>query len=103
MFRIAAAIAMFAAVLLGGNVAEASDWMFRRSWFTDLPAPHEPAVGALPAHAMPQPRSAYRPAIPQRGPGFAVRSKLRFNFYRLYNGRSYDTTVFREFYFEESP
>jgi hypothetical protein len=96
---------------LGALSVEGAEWAFRRSWFS-----HEPAIAhnianpgtaygmtSLPTHSLPTSRSAYRLATPQRGPGFSVRSKYRMNFYRLYNGRSYDTTIFREFSYEESP
>jgi hypothetical protein len=90
----------------GALSVEGAEWAFRRSWFS-----HEPAIAqgvANPGTAygmtsLPTSRSAYRLATPQRGPGFSVRSKYRLNFYRLYNGRSYDTTIFREFSYEESP
>ena len=58
---------------------------------------------SMPPHSLPNSRSAYRLAIPQRGPGFAIRSKSRYNIYRLNNGNSFDTSIYREFYFEESP
>ena len=51
-------------------------------------------------YPQPMPRSGYRPAHAQLGPGFAVRTKYRFNVYRLWSGRSYDTTIFRNFSFE---
>lgn len=76
------------------NECLASDWMFRRSWFSHAPEPGQP---------VPQSRSAIRRAVPQIGPGFAVRSTYRFNVYRIRNGQSYDTTVFRQFSFQGSP
>lgn len=95
----------------GALSAEGADWAFRRSWFSHRPAvardSANPGMGygmtSLPPQSLPTSRSAYRLATPQRGPGFSVRSKYRFNFYRLYNGRSSDTTVYREFSYEESP
>lgn len=111
MFPKSAIIATLGTIVLGVLPAEGGDWMYRRSWFSHEPAmsqefaapgaPH--GMTSLPPHMLPQTRSAYRPAIPQRGPGFSIRGKYRFNFYRLFNGRSYDTTVFREFSIEESP
>jgi hypothetical protein len=79
------------------NASVAQDWMFRRSWFS-----HLPAEGA-PVFPTPPPEGAIRRAIPQLGPGFAVRSHYRWNVYRLQNGRSYDTTIYRQFSFEETP
>ncbi len=95
----------------GALSAQAADWEFRQSWFSDSPAvayrhagPDTAyAVSPLPLHAMPNSRSAYRPAIPQRGPGFSIRAKNRWNIYRLNSGQSYDTTIYREFSFEETP
>ena len=111
MFPKSAAIAILGTILLGTLPAEGADWAFRRSWFSDAPAvSYQTAVPgaafsmhALPPQAMPNSRSAYRPAIPQRGPGFSIRSKSRWNIYRLNSGRSYDTTIYREFSYEETP
>jgi hypothetical protein len=111
MFPKAAIIAILGTLFLSTIPAAGADWAFRRSWFSDAPAmshefaDHGMAFGmtSLPPHSLPNSRSAYRPAIPQRGPGFAVRSKYRFNVYRLYNGQSSDTTVFREFSYEQTP
>ncbi len=86
--------------------ASANDWMFRSSYYSHAPSPEVlaaqeqmPEQFASP-YPRPVPRSAYRPAHAQLGPGFAVRSKYRFNVYRLWSGRSYDTTIFRNFSFE---
>ncbi|NQV24044.1 MAG: hypothetical protein HQ518_06710 [Rhodopirellula sp.] len=111
MFPKSAVIAILGTILLGTLPAEGADWAFRQSWFSDeLPMPPGAAgfgspfaMTSLPPHALPNSRSAYRPAIRQRGPGFSIRSKYRYNNYRIYNGSSYDTTMFREFSFEESP
>ena len=96
---------------LGALSVEGAEWAFRRSWFSDAPAVAYQSAGPeaafamppLPPYAMPNSRSAYRPATPQRGPGFAIRSKSRWNIYRLNSGRSYDTTIYREYSFEEPP
>jgi hypothetical protein len=111
MFLKSAIYAIIGTLCQGALSVEAADWAFRRSWFS-----HEPAMSrtsanprmaygmtSLPPQSLPTSRSAYRLATPQRGPGFSVRSKNRFNFYRLYNGQSYDTTIYREFSYEESP
>jgi len=98
-------------VISVGLPAEGGDWMFRRSWFSHGAAlSHESPtselsyrINSLHPSELPDSRSAYRPAIPQRGPGFSIRSKNRYNFYRLQSGRSFDTTIYREFSFEESP
>jgi len=111
MFLKSAIYAIVGTLCQGALSVEAADWAFRRSWFSDTPAIVYQIAGPdaafamppLPPYAMPNSRSAYRPAIPQRGPGFSIRSKTRWNVYRLNNGRSYDTTIYREFSFEESP
>ena len=111
MFLKSAIYALIGTLCQGVLSAEGADWVFRQSWFSDAPAVAYQSAGPdaafamspLPPHAMPNSRSAYRPAIPQRGPGFAIRSKSRWNIYRLNSGRSYDTTIYREFSFEESP
>lgn len=110
MFPKSAIIAAFG-VFLSTLSADGSDWMFRQSWFSDgatmlygdSAAEVPPGVTWLPPQSMPNPRSAYRPAIPQRGPGFSIRNKYRFNYYRLNSGQSFDTTIYREFSFEASP
>ena len=86
--------------------SSANDWMFRSSYYSHSPSPELLAAQEqapeqfVPPYPQPVPRSAYRPAHAQLGPGFAVRSKYRFNVYRLWTGRSYDTTIFRNFSFE---
>ncbi len=86
--------------------ASANDWMFRPSYYSHAPssemlAAQEPmAEQFVSPYPQPVPRSAYRPAHAQLGPGFAIRSKYRFNVYRLWSGRSYDTTIFRNFSLE---
>jgi len=108
MFLKAAIYAIIGTLCQGALSAQGANWVFRQSWFSDSPAAAYQSAGhvtsfALPPQAMPSSRSAYRPAIPQRGPGFSIRAKSRWNIYRLNNGRSYDTTIYREFSFEESP
>ncbi len=103
--------ALIGTLCQGALSVQAADWTFRQSWFSDAPAVAYQSAGpdaafampSLPPYAMPTSRSAYRPATPQRGPGFSIRAKNRWNVYRLNNGRSYDTTIYREFSFEESP
>jgi len=111
MFLKSTVYAIIGTLCQGALSAQAADWVFRQSWFSDSPAvayqSAEPgavfAMPALPPHAMPNSRSAYRPATPQRGPGFSIRAKNRWNIYRLNIGRSYDTTIYREFSYEETP
>lgn len=75
-----------------------SSWMFSRSYSSHV-AVNDPSD---PGFEEPLTRAAYRPAIPQRGPGFSVRAKNRINIYRLNIGQSWDTTIYREFSVEES-
>lgn len=90
----------------GANDAVANDWMFRPSYYSHVPAadahaaPDQMTAQFDPLFPQPVPRSAYRPAHAQLGPGFAVRGAYRYNVYRLWSGRSYDTTIFRHFSFE---
>jgi hypothetical protein len=91
---------------IDAKAASANDWMFRPSYYSHAPSPEllaaqeqMPEQFASP-YPQPVPRSGYRPAHAQLGPGFAVRTKYRFNVYRLWSGRSYDTTIFRNFSFE---
>lgn len=103
MSRIIATAVFASCLTISAAPAESSDWAFRRSWFTDAPAWSPDNGHILPPGSVPRSRSAYRPAIPQQGPGFAVRTKYRYNYYRLFNGQSWDTTVYREFSFQETP
>ena len=70
--------------------AEAEGWMFTRSYYShDLP----PEVAAR--YPRPESRSAYR--LPQLAttPGFALKGARRWNYVRMFNGNSYDTTILR--------
>ncbi|QDV52522.1 hypothetical protein [Gimesia fumaroli] len=74
----------------GSSRAEAENWMFNRSYYShQLP----PEVAAR--YPRPESRSAYR--LPQLAttPGFALKGARRWNYVRLYNGSSYDTTILR--------
>jgi len=74
----------------GNSRAEAEGWMFSRSYYShDLP----PEVAAR--YPRPESRSAYR--LPQLAttPGFALKGARRWNYVRMFNGNSYDTTILR--------
>jgi len=108
MFLKATVYAILGTLCQGALSAQGADWVFRQSWFSNTPTVAYQGAGpdasfALPPYAMPGSRSAYRPAVPQRGPGYSIRVKNRWNVYRLNSGRSYDTTIYREFSFEETP
>ena len=95
--RLTALLTFIALSIVPLSEASAQDWMFRRSWFSHNPVEGEPVSQA------PAPQGAIRRAVPQLGPGFAVRTQFRWNVYRLQNGRSYDTTIYRNFSYEETP
>ncbi len=74
----------------GNPQADAADWAFSRSYYShDLP----PEVAAR--YPRPQSRSAYR--LPQLAttPGFALKGVRRWNYVRMFNGNSFDTTILR--------
>jgi hypothetical protein len=76
----------------------ASEWMFRRSYYShNLPPEYA-------AH-FPRPRSlsAYRRPYVGTGPGFAVRGGYRINRVFLRSGNSTDTTILYESWFQFLP
>jgi hypothetical protein len=89
---------------IAGAECRAADWMFRDSYF------HMPSAGLTPQQAMtmsfpwpvPESRGALRTAIAHEAPGIAIRGAWRYNNYRLFNGNSQDTTIFREYRVETS-
>ncbi len=95
-------LAVLTISLTQAGAASANDWMFRRSYYSHALVDQSADAPAEQGSMFPQPvpRSAYRPAHAQIGPGFAVRGHYRYNVYRLWSGRSLDTTIFREFSFE---
>ena len=82
-----AALCLFATATGRG---EASDWMFRRSYFShSLP----PEVAAR--YPVPESLSAYRPAIISPYPGFSLQGVTRFNNVVIPSGASLDYTLMR--------
>jgi hypothetical protein len=86
--------------------AEASDWMFRRSFYSHDSAPDGPAsqygssgTGEL-DYSAPS-RSAYREPWVGAHPHSAVRSGWRYNSFILHNGSSTDTTIMRENWYDK--
>ena len=69
---------------------DASDWMFRRSYYSH-PIPPELAY----KYPAPVSLSAYRPAIVGPYPGFSVQSIQRFNNVVIPSGASLDYTLLR--------
>lgn len=87
-----------------GAECRAADWMFRDSYF------HVPSAGLTQPQTMamsfpwpvPESRGALRTAVAHEAPGIAIRGAWRYNNYRLFNGSSQDTTIFREYRVETS-
>ncbi|MCH9775487.1 MAG: hypothetical protein K0U90_03560 [Planctomycetes bacterium] len=74
----------------GTTRAEAEGWMFTRSYYShDLP----PEVAAR--YPRPESRSAYRLPELATTPGFALKGARRWNYVRMFNGNSFDTTILR--------
>ena len=92
---------VIAAVLLllsqPGSV-RASDWMFRRSYFTHAVPEDHPA-------AMPPPpiRYAHRPALISGRPGYHIRGGHRYNRVQINAGDGVDVTVFYDEWFRTGP
>lgn len=90
------AVAHVLAVPAGDCVA--SDWMFRRSYFShDIP----PELAAN--YPVPVSYSAYRPAIVSPYPGFAVNGARRYNRVLIQSGNSLDYTILRSDNFRIQP
>lgn len=88
--RVARVLIALAAICVGHSRADASDWMFRRSYFSH-PVPPELAYKS----PVPVSLSAYRPAMVGPYPGFAVQSIQRFNNVVIPIGSSVDYTLLR--------
>ena len=88
----------FALVLLAGfsPPTHADDWMFRRSYFS-----HLPANGQAPNYPVPESLSAYRTAYYRNG--FGVSTGYRLNNYMIQNGPRVDHTFYREGWIEFYP
>lgn len=76
--------------------ASADDWMYRRSYYSHMPAAGDAA-------RRPPTRSAYRPALRGSGFGFGARGGYRFNRVFLRSGQSTDLTVIQENWFDAVP
>lgn len=78
------------ALLAFPAVCDAGEWMFRRSYYS-----HDDSPGYV-CGPVPEPRSAYRPALVGAHPRFAIRGGYRINSMILWNGNSSDRVYFRE-------
>ena len=74
------------------QVAQADDWMFRRSYYSHAATPTD--AGS------PRSRSAYREPFAGNHPRFAIRGGWRMNNIILNNGSSSDRTFIRENWFD---
>lgn len=86
----------FAAVTALGTDADAADWRFRRSYFS-----HQMPQEWYARADLPQSRSAYRAAYPNPLPGFSSQVGMRFNRIQINSGRSSDTTIIQEGWFQQ--
>lgn len=86
------------AVATPAGRCEASDWMFRRSYFS-----HEIPPELAGRYPVPVSYSAYRPAVISPYPGFAVNGARRFNRVLIQSGNSLDYTILRSDSFRIQP
>lgn len=89
-------LAMLVLVCGFAQTAAAEDWMFRRSYFSHVPAGELP-----PDYPLPVSRSAYR--IAHYRYGFGVNAGYRINNYIIQNGNRTDQTIYTEGWVEFSP
>jgi hypothetical protein len=94
-------IALLAGLLFGDfNPPPASagdpNWVFRRSYFSHVLPPEVQANYPVPVS-----RSAYR--RPYLYPGFAVKSTYRYNPIEIFDGRTTDLTIYRDFSIQFEP
>jgi hypothetical protein len=75
--------------------ADDQGWMFRRSYFSHVLPPEIQA-----RYPVPESRSAYRRPIVNLSPGFGVRGVYRYNPIEIYDGRSTDVTIYRQYWFQ---
>jgi hypothetical protein len=86
--------------LSAAGTARADDqgWMFRRSYFSHVLPPEIQA-----RYPVPESRSAYRRPLVNLAPGFGVRGSYRYNPIEIYDGRSTDVEIYRQFWFQTEP
>jgi hypothetical protein len=84
----------------GGRAALADDqgWMFRHSYFSHVLPPEIQA-----RYPVPESRSAYRRPLVNLAPGYGVRGVYRYNPIEIYDGRSTDVEIYRQFWFQTEP
>jgi hypothetical protein len=82
-----------AGLLAAASLADAGEWMFRRSYYS-----HTPGPGLL--DDSPPSRSSYSEPWVGAHPRFSIRGGWRFNTFTLQNGQSTDRTFFRENWYD---
>jgi hypothetical protein len=96
VIRPTAALAVVLGLSLGAVRSASADdqgWTFRRSYFSHVMPPEIQA-----RYPVPESRSAYR--RPLVTPGFGVRGSYRYNPIEIYDGRSTDVEIYRQFWFQ---
>jgi len=99
--RLTAVLAAATAIGLGASDRAAADdtgWMFRRSYFSHVLPPEIQA-----RYPVPESRSAYRRPLVNLAPGFGIRGSYRYNPIEIYDGRSTDVEIYRQFWFQTEP
>ena len=74
--------------------ARASDWVFQRSYYSHADSP------GYTAGIAPHSRSAYRKSYWHSRQYWSIRSTYRYNPVRIFNGQSYDTTIYRQYSYD---
>src|SRR5579859_1952128 len=82
----------------GRASADDQGWMFRRSYFSHVLPPEIQA-----RYPVPESRSAYRRPLVNLAPGFGVRGSYRYNPIEIFDGRSTDIEIYRQFWFQTEP
>ena len=82
----------------GRALADDQGWMFRRSYFSHVLPPEIQA-----RYPVPESRSAYRRPLVNLSPGFGVRGSYRYNPIEIFDGRSTDIEIYRQFWFQTEP
>jgi hypothetical protein len=98
--RLIAALAVAALFIGSARLASADDqgWMFRHSYFSHVLPPEIQA-----RYPVPESRSAYRRPIVNLSPGYGVRGSYRYNPIEIYDGRSTDVEIYRQFWIQSEP
>jgi hypothetical protein len=78
--------------------ADDQGWMFRHSYFSHVLPPEIQA-----RYPVPESRSAYRRPIVNLAPGYGVRGVYRYNPIEIFDGRSTDVEIYRQFWFQTEP